>query len=1229
MSAATSEPAGIVGRLAPSPEQLAAITAGGGDVIVTAGAGTGKTRTLVVRYLRLLEEGASPRRVVAITYTRKAAREMRNRVREAIRDHLRAGDLDRDERLRWRELYTELDAARIGTIHSLCTEILRAHPVEAGLDPGFEVMDEVESALVGYEVVDAALAWAAEDEAASIWFEHLGDRDLPALLAALLTARADARGAFDRTGDDPLSHWRAVLQSAQRRAFGALVGDRGWRQAIADLEAVVADDPGDSFDVRRRAALAAIRDVERAFAAETADSSAPKPWRAALEAAGSDVGKVKLDGGGSKVVHWPNGKADQDAVKEALRTVKAAWEAAPVLALRMGPTDEVLAAGLPALRSIFDHMMTGLVSIERERNRLGFDELEIRALELVREHAGVRAYWRDEILALMVDEFQDANARQRELVELLASDGRRFYVGDAKQSIYRFRGADVTGMRAVRRSIEAGAGTSIALATSYRSHAPLVEALNGLLAPVLGRDDDPARPFVEPFSPLVAHRERPPEGLDGPFVELHLALGTKGDGALGRAAQGLVDRLIELVADRHIAIEGDDGCVRPLAFGDVAILCRRAGAFADYESALARAGVPFVSLSGRGYYERPEVRDLLNALRAIADPHDDAALVGLLRSPAFAVSDVGLYRLVHESGPAPKAREGRSLWTHLEREVRDGGWARDHGGEGGGAGHGDVGSVGVGRGDGDGAGDVGGNDGMGGDDRARLARAWAAVDRLRALAGRVTVGELLAAFLDMTAYRAILHLAGDQRAARNVEKLLDEARASRLVGIGDFVEWVSRVAEAWDRESEAHAVVEGMVHLVTIHSAKGLEFPIVVLGDVASASGGGGADLLVDDELGVLPKLELETNQGAATTAKEKAGAYELAALSAKERDEAENDRLLYVALTRAKDLVLLSGSVDRLKDGALGALAGWLGRLADGLGLDEVDAGSIDPESAAPIRIGTSGARARGAVPVAITVYPEAFAGLRHLPPEPATESTAGSPSELPARMALSDAVERLSPRLAADGDDALEARRDPPRRVWRVVPEAGGRHRAPAWVVGTLVHRALERWRLPGEDPDLGGWLVAITHELGIVDRREADAAVSRSAGLLERFEAHPLRRAIERAERRMHEAPFVSTASDGRPREGRIDLLYRLDGRWNVVDFKADEVRPHTRSRFEALLTDPAEGYARQVAGYAGAVEAMLGERPRGLLCLLDFEGDVRLCEVRAGASAAEILGSSATP
>jgi ATP-dependent exoDNAse (exonuclease V) beta subunit len=237
----------IIDQMDPSHEQELAIWERGRDVVVTAGAGSGKTLTLVARYLALLAEGClgpeAPhglRSAVAITFTEKAAREMRNRVRDEIRRYLETPGLPKTERNRWQDLYIALDAARIGTIHALCAEILRSHPAEAAVDPRFEVLDEGQSNLLRRQAVDEALARTAEDPRLVRLFELFRERGLRDSLDSLIRRRLDAAEAFAALPADVLAHWQEVFGARQAQALAELTARPDWRSAVASLSSAAA-----------------------------------------------------------------------------------------------------------------------------------------------------------------------------------------------------------------------------------------------------------------------------------------------------------------------------------------------------------------------------------------------------------------------------------------------------------------------------------------------------------------------------------------------------------------------------------------------------------------------------------------------------------------------------------------------------------------------------------------------------------------------------------------------------------------------------------------------------------------------------------------------------------------------------------------------------------------------------------------------------------------------------
>jgi ATP-dependent helicase/nuclease subunit A len=1134
----------IVAQLSPSEEQAPPIRTRGVDVAVTAGAGAGKTRTLVARYLALLVDGLPLRSVVAITFTKKAAREMRNRVRSEVRRYLERDDLSPEERAHWRGVYAQLDAARIGTIHSLCGEILRHHPAEVGIDPRFEMLDEGQMALLHAQAVDAALVWAADEPDLVPLFEDFGERDLRRMVGSLLHRRLDVRDARHETPDDLWSHWEPRL-TGPIRAFVTDPTVQAGMDALSVLRVNGildrAADAGDALVSDLRTALTHWDAIEAARQAGNwiEVSRHLEPLRDGL----------KLKG---RKANWA--PAEPKTVIREVRDVYEEQVASFVkdgidLALDRRMAQEVV----PALLRLYDRAVAHYERVKRTQQALDFDDLEAAALDLLRTHPDVQTYWQGQIRSLLVDEFQDTNGRQRDLLRLLNDDaGKLFIVGDGKQSIYRFRGADVSVFRAEREAIDAR-GASFALATSYRAHRALVESLNALLRPVLGVEN-PSRPYVEPFAALQHVREAPAAGLTPPYVELHLAVGSKSDGALDRAAQALAARLAARVESQDITLareDPEDGEpeTRPLNYGDVAILCRASTSFAAYENALEAAGIPFLTVAGRGFYDRPEVRDVLNALQALADPTDDLALTGLLRSPAVGLSDMALYRLRR----AQRAAASPSLWALL---VED-----------------DLACL---------------------DDERNLAlQAREFVSRLHARVGRTPVAEVLKTFLDETMYRAALLRAGQTRAANNVTKLLADAHASEIVGVGAFVEYVAEVRDVATREGEARAIATGAVQIMTVHQAKGLEFPVVVIGDVAHATYGS-RGLLIDAELGIVPPMKAErivtTADGSREVDEIKSAAYRLAQARDQDEEAAESDRLLYVAATRARELLMLNGTVRAYKYGL--GIRGWLDRLDEALHLSE-HAPSCDGEGGETHTF-TFDVEDH---PVACTIYePEA---------EIPTAEVAGqetSEAEPPDDLSLLAPV-GVEPRRV---DEAVEeAERDPPRRVWRVVPEAT-RGWAPAWVVGSLVHEALAGWRFPADaDTDFAAWARARARSYGLTDARQLDDAVQRSRRLLVRFMRHPRCREMDAAALRLHKVPY-SVNRAGQDESGVIDVLYRHDGRWTLVEFKTDRIR--SDAQFEALLAET--DYVTQVQRYADAVDGLLGQRPVCYLCFLNDRAGVRL-------------------
>ena len=798
-------------------------------IAVTAGAGAGKTRTLVGRYLRLLEDGCPIRSLIAITFTDKAAREMRSRIRVESEKRLADPALTPKPdsplpvgdglgvRADWRALFAELDAARIGTIHSLCAEILRAHPAEAGIDPDFGVLEEGLAAAFKAQAVEAALIWTANHPQAAELFGIFKEGELRQVLATLLNRRLDLPPRNEN--QTPISGWLQASEDWFASQFAA----PAWAKSLADLTARRANSPDDKLELARQEVLAAWEAARAALAQSEFDTVTQKL---------AELRKA-ISTGGQKG-NWA--AADLEAVRAAMRALRDFYEAELKPLIGGAPPkvswalDEQAAAALPALDLLSAQVLYEYQALKDEQQALDFDDLEGQAAQLLTENASVRARWQAGIRAVLVDEFQDTNDRQRQIVYALSrftptglpkssetsEVSGLFIVGDAKQSIYKFRGADVTVFRQVQADIAAAGGLPLDLDLTFRTHKPLLETLNALLAPAMGESADPARPYQVPFAPLRAFRQEPKSvAVAPPFVEFVLGLGEDAETGRCAAAAALAERLHQL--HQRESFE----------WGEMALLFRASTAFAAYENALEAAGVPFVTVAGRGFYDRPEIRDLLNALAAIADPTDDLALAGLLRSPALGLGDAAIYRLRY---PSPTALtpfslgEGKSilaekptpqpLWESLQ-------WAAENR-----------------------------------EAPAEQLRTLNIINELHALVGRASAAEVLKRYLDLTGYRTMLgQVQGGGRLQRNADKLLADAHRSRLVSLDDLLAYVQTLRDVGSREGEAPVEAEGAVQLMTVHKAKGLEFPLVVIADAAYAPPAWSDPILLDERMGLLVGL--------------------------------------------------------------------------------------------------------------------------------------------------------------------------------------------------------------------------------------------------------------------------------------------------------------------------------------------------------------------------------------
>jgi ATP-dependent helicase/nuclease subunit A len=436
---------------------------------------------------------------------------------------------------------------------------------------------------------------------------------------------------------------------------------------------------------------------------------------------------------------------------------------------------------------------------------------------------------------------------------------------------------------------------------------------------------------------------------------------------------------------------------------------------------------------------------------------------------------------------------------------------------------------------------------------------------------RVPVAELIQRVLAFTDYRAIL-AGNSSRLWRNLDKLLADARASQVVQVEAFLEYLKTLKDAGVREGEAAADAEGAVRLMSIHKSKGLEFGVVVLADAARQGPTQGDPVYLQPGSGLAFKPD---------RVDELPLAYRYAQWLDRDQSEAETQRLLYVALTRAKEKVIVSGHLtgndDKLET------RGWLKDLLASLPVD-LPALAKDP-----------GAWQSVALPCGQPV------GVWLAPPGERVEA-----AEAPAQAwPTSTALPLFQPLVLVE--DAPAGETDLPEAAeddfaWRV---SGPDPRRCARAVGQMAHRALQNWRFPG-DPGLAGLLAAAAFEHGLADPGERARAQAEAETLLSRFRAHPLWLEMDRAARRLHEVPYTLRRRDGRVENGYLDVLYQTEAGWQLVDFKTDRVENQLEL---GLLT---ARYANQLRRYVHAVRELVGSLVQARLVFLDDRGQVSVID-----------------
>ena len=1128
-------------------------------LVVEAAAGTGKTTELVTRMLRVLATGrATVGDIVAVTFTEKAAGELKLRLREQLEVE-RGRSRDAGETARLDEAVRHLEEARVSTIHGFCADLLRERPVESGVDPLFRVLTEGQSERLF-------------DEAFRQWFQACLEDPPEGVRRSLQRASKGARpGVADedgpverlrRAGLD-LIQWRDFRAPWTREPFdrdaaaGSLVEQV---HAFADLSAqpsYVRDNLFIDTDPVRRLS----RDIRQARLTVAADGESIEAWLIGLRRS-REFGRSRK---GSGATYGPGVARAQ--VLDARTALAAALDEFQMHA------DSDLAA---ALHGELQPCVDAYEVLKTREGALDFLDLLLRARDLLVQDREVRGHFQQRFRRIFVDEFQDTDPLQAEILLLLAADdqdeararhvrpvpGKLFLVGDPKQSIYRFRRADVDLYRAVRAQLLAAGARSVTLETSFRSVPGIQRFVNAAFRPLMDTGDG----YV-PLAPVRGdHGEQPSVvalPVPRPYARRQVAASAivaSLPDAVGAWVHWLLHESGWTVTDRRYP-----GKRLPVAARHVCVLFRRFVSWGTdvtrpYVEALEARGVPHLLVGGRAFHGREEIETLRAALAAIEWPDDQLSVFATLRGALFAIGDEALLEYRHGVGTFHPFRVPESLPEHL----------------------------------------------------SPIGEALSALRELHARRNLRPVAETVTRLLALTrAHVGFVLRPGGEQALANVQHVAELGRQYEIDGGMSFRGFVHALQQAAEggQAGEAPILEEGSdgVRVMTVHKAKGLEFPVVILADITArlAPAEAGRHVNVDERLcamriGGWSPAELRRQQP-----------REL------EQELREGERIAYVAATRARDVLVVPAVGDGPWEG------GWVSPLSSALyplavarrdsrqapgcppfasrdsvlerpdgdpassatvcpGLHALvtsegghdvawwspEPGVLDLGAQAPFGLRRDDLIVRDVETAVLTAQHRAYRAWRETKDEAVAR----------ARVPTIDAI--TVTELAAEGAGVVDFA-DIAVDIERVEVSEG---RVGGARFGSLVHALLADAPLEASG-DLAPLAVAHGRLLGAT-ADEVEAAAEAAALAL----AHPLLRRAAAAAllgRCHREMPVTVTLASGRLVEGTVDLAFEEDGSYVIVDFKTDR-------ELGAL-----ERYTRQVQVYVAAVAAATGRPARGIL------------------------------
>lgn len=1068
--------------------------------IIEAAAGTGKTTVLVTRIINLIKAGeARLEEIVAITFTEKAAAELKVKLRQELgKALLEESSSDKNQRIS--EAISDLERMQVTTIHSFCGSLLRERPVEAGLDPNFEVADDLTSSLVQAEV------WEG-------WLEKQMDANDPALRQAVLIGITPEQirkvSEFVLENHDVLQFLPSPPSPEEvEKSIGQFF--QSFQKSVSSLESLkeYCKNPDDDKAAQK------IEQLKEQFLKL---QSLPREEKGFFIFKDISIGSSKH--GNQK--NWEN-KGPLEEVRDEIGQLSRAHEE-----VRSTIADFVMAAMAGRLTDY----IKAYEQAKRERNLLDFNDLLMIARNMLKEYPQVRKYFRDRYKFLLVDEFQDTDPLQAEIVFFLSeeekgkakewkdvrvSPKRLFLVGDPKQSIYRFRRADIEMYEEAKNRM--GEDRLLNISQNFRCAPSIVRVVNGIFQDLIKPPEDGQ--YQPGYVPLHFGRKKGTVSSEHGIVLLYppknknIVMERTDDCRLweSRCIASFIQKLVS--QEMWQVWDDSDQSFRPVMFKDIAILMRTYTPLNPLEEALRSYEVDYRVVGGKYFYKRQEVQQLLTVFQAIDNPIDKVALVAALRSPFFGISDEEMFMFHAGGGNLNYLQEAQG--TALEQP-------------------------------------------------------FCLLRELHEMRNQGSVAALLKRLYHATSGLVLFLLKpqGEQRVA-NLMKIGDVARAldeRGMLSFRGFVHWLSERREEEAEEEEPPTLERGdnFVRLLTIYRAKGLEFPVVILADLAH-KGGRREDFIIDRN-GERIAIKVGDQKNRFWTRN-----YEEMSEWEEKRGEAEERRVLYVGMTRARDFLVLpvdwvkekKGEKEVSKESYLGYVHPYLplpdkvsfGEWNEDMMLYDTNQLDLEPGETAPFRSLLNPEMEGGEASKRILFERDKWKKSRE-----DLKRWAGTGRR------ITTATEQVS-----------EVEKDDEWQMARVVGGEGA-------VFGKLVHRLFEKldWSQPAlveKIAETEGKALGATNPM--IERAGEMARVALASPLLQR---------VIKSGNYQKEVPFTYK-NNGIIMEGVMDVVFQEGDDLVVLDFKTDLVKQEN-------LNGNIEHYKPQVRVYSDAIQAVFGKPPKEVI------------------------------